>query len=95
MREGNDRHSLQRMNRRQSMAYQIKIKSPAWEVEKVNGNGTITFSSRNTGLADFLIVPTPLIAEAMLKHGFLAHCDSNGYFLEILEKIDSTLPLHG
>jgi len=77
------------------MAFQIKIKTPAWELEKVNQNGTITFSSRNTGLADFITVPIPMIADRLLKTGFLAECDSNGHFVKLLNKIDPTLPLHG
>jgi hypothetical protein len=77
------------------MAFQIKIKAPAWELEKVNGNKTIIFSSRNTGLADFVNVPIPLIVDRLLKTGFLVECDSNGYFVKLLDKIDPALPLHG
>ena len=75
--------------------YQQKIKSPAWELESVNDNYTITFSSRNSGCADFITLPTSVVADKMLKVGLLVKCDRMGHYAEKLQHIDPDIPLHG
>lgn len=72
--------------------YQIKIDSPSWEIESVNGNGTTTYSSRNSGCAEFLSIPTILIPKSK---SFLVKCDSAGRFVAVLNKYDTDLPYCG
>lgn len=77
------------------MSYQIRLKSPAWEVEKVTDSGAVLFSARNTGLASFVAVPVHLVAEVVLKRGLLVECDSEGRFVQVLTKERPDLPLRG
>lgn len=77
------------------MSYQIRIKSPAWEVEKITESDAVLFSARNTGLADFVAVPIHLVAEIVLKRGLLVECDSEGHFVQVLLELKPDVPLHG
>jgi len=61
--------------------YQQEIKSPAWEVESVNGNSTITFSSRNSGCADFVAISIHKVAKKALEAGILIKRDEMGYYV--------------
>lgn len=76
--------------------YQIEIKKPYWEIESVDERQVI-FSSRNSGLADFIGIPTNLVRhpESALKKGIIVKCDFKGHFVEILKEFDPNLSRHG
>ncbi len=60
--------------------YQQRIKSPAWEVERVEDD-KVTFSARNSGCADFITIPISLIAEEIVRKGILVKCDEMEHFI--------------
>ena len=76
--------------------YQIMVKSPAWEIEKVN-DSIVLFSSRNSGCASFIAIPANVLhnPSRQLKKGILIKCDFDDRFVEILDDYDMNLSLHG
>jgi len=52
----------------------IVLKSPCWEVEKVNSNGTITFSARGSGSVRSVTVSLASVVARALENGILVDC---------------------